>query len=64
MRVTVRTEVCVGAGQCTLAAAAIFDQSAAGTVVLLTEDIQPEHTEAARAAADWCPSGAIEVHDR
>lgn len=62
MNVHADTTVCVGAGQCTLRAPAVFDQSEDdGTVIVL--DAQPgiEHAEDVRAAVLLCPSGAIRV---
>ncbi|MEU1518318.1 ferredoxin [Streptomyces sp. NPDC005811] len=61
MKIIVDRERCVGAGQCVLAAAAVFEQSEDGLVELL----QPEPSEDLHAAVTEaeliCPSGAIEL---
>lgn len=63
MHVTVNTSICVGAGQCVLAAEDVFDQDDDGIVVLLDADpAAPQHA-AARRAASLCPARAIAVSD-
>lgn len=63
MRVHADRSVCVGAGMCALTAPAVFDQGDDGTVhPLLTEPVGPQR-DAAREAADACPSGALSVTD-
>lgn len=64
MRVKVDREVCVGAGQCVLAAPNVFDQdSNDGRVILLIPDPdQADHAEV-RNAVQICPSGAITAAD-
>ncbi|WP_133917552.1 ferredoxin [Streptomyces sp. NBC_00582] len=61
MKINVDRERCVGAGQCVLAAAAVFEQNEDGLVELL----QPEPSEDLHAAVTEaeliCPSGAIEL---
>ncbi|WP_430785140.1 ferredoxin [Actinoplanes sp. G11-F43] len=65
MRVTASADICVGAGQCVLAAPTVFDQSdAEGLVVVIAEQITDEDAEAVRTAAEWCPSGAVRLHAR
>ncbi|WP_158891699.1 ferredoxin [Amycolatopsis anabasis] len=60
MKITVDRARCVAAGMCTLTAPETFDQDAEdGRVVLLTSTPLPEDEEAARQAAQVCPSGAI-----
>lgn len=64
-RVSTHTDVCVGAGQCVRAAPAVFDQSDDGLVILRVSDVTDFTGTAAddvRTAAEWCPSGAIELH--
>ncbi|MEU9710932.1 ferredoxin [Streptomyces sp. NPDC047967] len=59
---TVRAERgrCVGAGQCVLAAPAVFDQSDEdGLVVVLTEEPEANQVDAVRGAVWACPSGAL-----
>ncbi|MFJ6786695.1 ferredoxin [Streptomyces angustmyceticus] len=62
MKVIVDEERCVGAGQCVLAAAEVFDQREADGVVVLL-DARPAdalHASVEDAAAR-CPALAIEV---
>jgi ferredoxin len=62
MKILVDRDVCVGAGMCTLTAPEVFDQDPDdGRVRLLVPGPPPEHQEAAREAAELCPSGAISV---
>ncbi|MGY0055365.1 ferredoxin [Streptomyces sp. LZ34] len=62
MRINADTERCVGAGQCVLAAPALFDQDDDGTVMVLAEPAPPTK-DAAREAAHLCPSGAITLEE-
>ncbi|MFJ4439342.1 ferredoxin [Streptomyces sp. NPDC088923] len=63
-QVTVRAGVCVGAGQCVLAAPRVFDQGEEdGLVRLLAPRPAPALLADAREAARRCPSGAITVHE-
>ncbi|MEU6408093.1 ferredoxin [Microbispora sp. NPDC046933] len=58
------TRVCVGAGQCVLAAPDVFDQDAeTGLVVVLDEAPPAPLAGAVRRAAHRCPSGAVTVRD-
>jgi ferredoxin len=62
MKITVDRERCVASGQCVLAAAALFDQDESeGVVILLNDEPNPDQYDAARLAAQMCPSSAIEV---
>lgn len=64
MRLIVDTEVCVGAGQCTLTAPEIFDQrDDDGTVILLQPEPPADLHDAARKAATLCPTQAIRVEE-
>ncbi|SOD62669.1 ferredoxin [Streptomyces zhaozhouensis] len=64
MRVEVRPETCVGAGQCVLAAPRLFDQGEDdGLVVLLRARPGLEETAEVLRAVDDCPAGAITLHD-
>jgi ferredoxin len=54
----------VGAGQCVVTAAAVFDQGEDdGIVVLLTETPGAELRDQVQLAAQLCPAQAIEVLD-
>lgn len=61
MHVTGDRQVCVGAGQCVLAAPDVFDQDDEGLVVVLREEPGEEQREAVEEAADTCPSGAVHI---
>lgn len=62
MRIEVDLDLCVGGGQCVLAAAEVFDQrDEDGVVVLLDEAPRAELHEAVREAAIRCPAAAIRV---
>ncbi|MFC0038942.1 ferredoxin [Actinomadura rayongensis] len=59
MRVTADRTVCVGAGLCALSAPEVFDQDDDGLVTVLLP--APADEDAARTAANLCPSGAVRV---
>ncbi|WP_235432056.1 ferredoxin [Nocardiopsis sp. RV163] len=63
LRLRADTGVCAGAGQCVRAAPDLFDQDDDGLVVLLRADVPERDRERALTAADWCPSGAVSVHE-
>lgn len=65
MQIQADTQRCVGAGMCALTAPDLFDQSEHdGTVVLLRAGVcGQEAAEAARAAVEHCPSGALTLAD-
>ena len=61
MKVTADRDLCVSAGNCVMAADAIFDQDDDGIVVVLVDEV-PEAEEAhAREAVMLCPSQALGV---
>jgi ferredoxin len=63
MRITVDDSRCIGAGQCVLNAASVFDQREDdGIVVLLDPAPEGDAREGARRAARLCPASAIAVH--
>ena len=60
MRIQVDRDRCRGAGQCTLNAPELFDQSEEDcTVVVLDEQPPPALHERARLAAALCPNTVI-----
>lgn len=62
MDITIDGERCVGAGQCALTAANVFDQhDEDGTATLLTPDPPPELLPQIEQAASACPALAITV---
>ncbi|MEU3183947.1 ferredoxin [Streptomyces sp. NPDC006923] len=59
-RVSAERHLCVGAGQCVLAAPAVFDQGDDdGLVVVLDETPPASELRAVRDAVRACPSGAV-----
>ncbi|GGY79563.1 ferredoxin [Streptomyces sp. WAC04189] len=59
-RVSADRERCVGAGQCVLAAPAVFDQDEDdGLVHVLVESPSVSQADAVRDAVRACPSGAL-----
>nr|WP_317447754.1 ferredoxin [Streptomyces collinus] len=61
MRVMVKPEVCIGAGQCVLAAPEVFDQDDDGVVQVVDEAPELELYRDVRLAAARCPVEAIGV---
>lgn len=62
MRVIGDRDVCIGAGQCVLAAPEVFDQDDdEGLVVVLNDQPGEDQREGVSEAAEMCPSGAIEL---
>jgi ferredoxin len=62
VKVTADREVCIGSGNCVLAAPQVFDQDEdVGLVVLLGPEIASEHATAVRDAVAHCPSGALRI---
>jgi ferredoxin len=60
LRVEVDQEVCIGAGQCVLAAPAVFDQREDDGIVTLLTSEPPESEHAlVEEAANRCPAAAI-----
>nr|WP_145492652.1 MULTISPECIES: ferredoxin [Streptomyces] len=62
MRISIDFDKCCGAGQCVLAAPAVFDQrDEDGVVVLLDGDPPAGQAENVTQAAAVCPAAAIQV---
>jgi len=62
MRIAVNRDACIGAGQCVLAAGAVFDQDDQhGLVTLLTESPASDQWQSVREAASMCPARVITV---
>ena len=63
MRIEADQGRCIGAGQCVLAAPALFDQHESDGVVEVLEPNPGGGDEpAARVAVDMCPAAAISLH--
>jgi len=56
-------DVCISAGNCVMAADAVFDQDEDGIVVLLVDDVPEEEEDHAREAVRLCPSQALRIVD-
>jgi ferredoxin len=57
-------DVCVGAGQCVLAAPAVFDQSDEdGLSYVLLDPVPPEQASAVRDAVYRCPARAVSLQE-
>ncbi len=64
MKVHVDRHRCIGSGQCTSTAPAIFDQGADDGIVMLLVDEPPAgERAAARKAAHLCPAMAISISE-
>jgi len=62
MRVIIDEDRCIAAGQCVVAAGAVFDQrDEDGVVILLDENPPDELSEDVRNAAQVCPASAIRI---
>jgi ferredoxin len=63
MKVHVKQEHCIGAGQCVLTAPTVFDQDDYGIVVLLKDSPADTEIDVVKQAADLCPANVISVTD-
>ncbi|GAB1325978.1 MULTISPECIES: ferredoxin [Streptomyces] len=61
MPIDIDKDVCIGAGQCALAAPHVFTQDDEGFSTLLTDPETGAADPMARVAAKACPVGAITV---
>ncbi|MFG2879463.1 ferredoxin [Streptomyces sp. NPDC048337] len=59
LHITANTAVCIGAGQCVMAAPDLFDQEEHGTVIVLEDEVPADELALVREAAYLCPSRAI-----
>ena len=63
MKITADREVCISAGNCVMAADAVFDQDEDGIVVLLVDDVPDGEEDHVREAVKLCPSQALRLVD-
>ena len=56
-------DVCISAGNCVMAADAVFDQDEDGIVVVLVDDVPEGEENHAREAVKLCPSQALRIVD-
>ncbi|MET9968260.1 ferredoxin [Streptomyces sp. NPDC006356] len=62
LKISVDTDVCIGAGQCALAAPAVFDQRVEdGIVELLDAEPPADQRAAVEEATVLCPAGAVSL---
>jgi ferredoxin len=61
MRIEADRDVCIGAGNCVLAAPEVFDQAADGLVEVIDPAPAPSLEQAVRDAVARCPSGALKA---
>jgi ferredoxin len=63
MKIKADRDVCIGAGNCVLAAENVFDQDDDAIVVVLEESPEGTDADAARNAVGSCPSGALSLEE-
>lgn len=63
MKVAADRDVCISAGNCVMAAAAVFDQDDDGIVVVLVDDVPESEEDRVREAVKLCPSEALRIAD-
>ena len=63
MRVLADRNVCISAGNCVMAAGAVFDQDDDGIVVVLVDEVPDDEQDKVREAVRLCPSEALRVAD-
>ena len=63
MHIVADRDVCIGAGNCVLAAENVFDQDDDAIVVVLQEQPEGDDVRATRDAVGSCPSGALSLSD-
>lgn len=61
MRVLADRDVCISAGNCVMAAGAVFDQDDDGIVVVLVDDVPDAELAHVRDAVKLCPSEALRL---
>jgi ferredoxin len=63
LKISADRDVCISAGNCVMAAGAIFDQDDDGIVVVLVDEVPAAEEEHAREAVKLCPSQALRATD-
>jgi ferredoxin len=61
MKAKVDEELCTGCGVCADEAPEVFEMNDDDIAVVKVNPVPEEHADAAQAAADGCPCGAIEI---
>jgi ferredoxin len=63
VKISADRDVCISAGNCVMAADAVFDQDDDGIVVVLVDDVPAAEAEHAREAVKLCPSQALRLSE-
>jgi ferredoxin len=63
VKVLADRDVCISAGNCVMAASAVFDQDDDGIVVVLSDEVPDGEEDHAREAVRLCPSEALRIAD-
>jgi ferredoxin len=63
VKIAADREVCISAGNCVMAAGAVFDQDEDGIVVVLVDEVPDSEEDHARDAVRLCPSQALRIAD-
>ena len=63
VKVQADRDVCISAGNCVMAADAVFDQDDDGIVVVLVDEVPEGEQDHVREAVRLCPSQALQVDD-
>jgi ferredoxin len=61
VRIEANRDVCIGAGNCVLAAEDVFDQDDEALVVVLEDHPSQDQATEVRNAVAQCPSGALNL---
>jgi len=61
VKVLADRDVCISAGNCVMAAGAVFDQDDDGIVVVLSDEVPEGEEDHAREAVRLCPSEALRI---
>jgi ferredoxin len=63
VKVQADRDVCISAGNCVMAASAVFDQDEEGIVMLLVDEVPEGEEGNVREAVKLCPSEALRIAD-
>jgi ferredoxin len=63
VKVQADRDVCIQAGNCVMAADAVFDQDDDGVVVVLVDEVPDDEVERVREAVKLCPAQALRLTD-
>jgi ferredoxin len=63
VKVSADRDVCISAGNCVMAAGAVFDQDDDGIVVVLVDEVPEAEEDNVLEAIRLCPSQALQIAD-